>query len=312
MNRRSDSQGLRAIRRFLLEGPHPLALAPEGQVTYHNHAVGPMESGAARLGLWCVEELERQGRGEEVLLLPLAIRYRYPRDPDGILEAVLRRIAARTGLDLPASTGGYESLITLTEQLVCRMEAFYRRFYPQHPGIVEGGTLQERIRGVCETALQVPEHFMGLPGEGDLLSRVFAVRQKGWDYLFRADLPPRERRVPLERVLADRIADEAYLHLRHNELVDVLEYLRTEYIAPDASGNRLIEYALNFADVVNRLMGGDIGHRYSPPHKRVEVRIGEPLKLRALRPRLPGGTRDQAEGLMALLRERLGSLSLEP
>jgi len=316
MNRRSDSQGVRAVREFLLDGPFPMALAPEGQVSYHNHALGPMEAGVARLGLWCAEELERRGREESVLLLPLAIHYRYPRHPGKTLQGIVERTASLAGLELPSAGSDYERLMGLTEQLVSRIEAFYTRFYPQHPGIVAAGSLQERIRGICETALRVPEHFMGLKPEGDLLSRVFTVRQRGWDYLFRGDLGPpghrfRAQAAPLERALADRVADEAYLQLRHNELVDVLEYVRTDYIAPGASQNRLIEYALNLADVVNRLMGGDISHRYSPRHKRVEVRVGEPLELRALRHSLGGGTREKAERLMEALGQSFDALSGE-
>jgi hypothetical protein len=318
MNRRSDSQGVAAIRQFLIDGPFPMALAPEGQVTYHNHRLGPMEPGAARLGLWGLRELERRHRSEEILILPLAVQYGYPRRPGRILRQVMQRAAGRAGLQLPPGESAYEGLMSLTEQLVGRMEEFYRRFYrhafacgAQGSGTTEGGSLQARIERVCQAALRVPEGFMDLRSEGDLLARVFAVRQKGWDYLFRADLPARELRSPLQRVLADRLADEAYLHLRHNELVDVLEYLRPDYIGPEASTNRLIEYALNLADVVNRLCGGDISHRYSPPHKAAEVRVGEPLALRSLRGELPGDKRAKADRVLDLLRTSFEELSRE-
>jgi hypothetical protein len=142
--------------------------------------------------------------------------------------------------------------------------------------------LRERIELACDAALRVPERFMGLQPEGDLLTRVFTVRQRGWDYLFRGDVPPQGRASPVDRLLADRLADEAYLHLRHNELADVLEYVQPDYIGPGASPNRLVEYALNLADVQNRLLGGDISSRYSPPGKQVLIRIGEPLEVRRL------------------------------
>jgi hypothetical protein len=45
-----------------------------------------------------------------------------------------------------------------------------------------------------------------------------------------------------------------------------------------SSLNRLIEYALALYDVINRLLGGDIGFRFSPPVKTVNIRIGEPIK----------------------------------
>lgn len=140
----------------------------------------------------------------------------------------------------------------------------------------------QRIERICRAALRVPESFMGIQLDRDLLSRVFTVRQRGWDYLFRSDFPGNGSISPLGRIIMDRIADEVYLHLRHNELVDMLEYVQPEYIIQNSSLNRLIEYALNLADLVNRLMGGDIGFRCSPPGKTVHIRIGEPIKVREL------------------------------
>lgn len=102
------------------------------------------------------------------------------------------------------------------------METSYARFFTiEKPGH-ESPSLRERIEQVCRAALRVAETFMQIRPEPDLLSRVLTVRQRGWDYLFRSDLPQGGRIAPLDRVLADRIADEAYLYLRHNELVDVL------------------------------------------------------------------------------------------
>jgi 1-acyl-sn-glycerol-3-phosphate acyltransferase len=337
VNRRSDSRAMRAIREYLVDGPFPVALAPEGQVTYHNHRLGTMESGVARLALRSVAELERRGRNEEVLLLPLAIQYRYPRRPRETLEAIMERVVEQCGFRAPSGGSPYDRLLDLTGLLVGRMEEFYGRFHrrafdvraaggpgespPESAGPEAGAehlpdgagppSLQTRIDGICEAGLHVPERFMGLRPEGDFLSRVFAVRQRGWDYLFRGDIPPPGRRPPLEKGLADRLADEAYLHLRHNELVDLLEYLRPDYIFPAASTNRLIEYALNLADVVNRLTGGNIGSRYSPRHKQVEVRIGEALPVRRLATHLAAGGRARADHLMHLLRERYERLSAE-
>jgi len=289
VNRRADSRALGNVRRFLTHGPHPVALAPEGQVTYHNHRVGPIESGSARLAVWCLEDLERQKRGEEVLVLPVGIEYRFPREPERLLESLIARIARVGGLRSPEPGPARERLVNLTEQLVGKMEGFYARFFcgpgrddAARPASRDAAGLRQRIERVCDAALRAPERFMRLRPDGDLLTRVFTVRQRGWDYLFREEVPPKGKASPLDRLLADRLADEAYLQLRHNELVDVLEYVRPDYIAPGASLNRLVEYALNLADVENRLLGGDVSSRFTPPGKRVRVRIGEPLDVRRL------------------------------
>jgi hypothetical protein len=313
MNRRNDAQGMRTIRHYLSDGEFPICLAPEGQVDYHNHWLGPTEGGTARLALWCLEDLDRQNRDEEVLVVPVACHYLYRHEPEKLFDQVIERILKQSGLPRPEGRSRYQTLITLTEALVEKMESFYERFFtletPKRRSPVR--SLRERIERVCQTALKVPEAFMGIEAEQDLLSRVFTVRQRGWDYLFRSDLPEDGQISPLDRVLMDRVADEVYLHLRHNELVDVLEYVQPDYISTEASLNRLIEYALNLNDVINRLSGGDIGYRYSPPGKTVQIRIGEPIKVRELFSLIPGRRRERADGIMKVVLSRLEHLSVE-
>jgi 1-acyl-sn-glycerol-3-phosphate acyltransferase len=311
MNRKNDAQSMRLIRRYLSEGPFPVCLAPEGQVTYHNHRLGPIEGGTGRLAAWCLEDLERQGRDEEILILPVACQYQYRDKPELLFERIIERIVASSGLPFPSPPSRYEKLLELTERLLERMEDFYGRFYTiEKPGS-KNRSLRERIERVCRAALRVPETFMKIHPEPDLLSRVLTVRQRGWSYLFRSDLPEKDRVAPMERILMDRIADEAYLHLRHNELVDVLEYVDPDYISPRASLNRLIEYALTLYDVINRLMGGNISSRYSPSAKAVWIEIGEPIKVRELFPMIPGKRRGRSEGLMKVVVSRLEQLSAE-
>jgi len=311
MNRKNDAQGMRTIRRYLRDGPFPITLAPEGQVSYHNHRLGPIEGGTARLAVWCLEDLERQGREEEILILPVACHYQYPVNPEQLFAQIVDRIIQTAGLQTPQSDSRYDTLIELTDQLLQKIEAFYARFFTIEKWDGRPASLRDRIERVCRGALRVPEAFMGVQPEQDLLSRVFTVRQRGWDYLFRCDLPEGGTISPLDRVFMDRIADEVYLHLRHNELVDLLEYIQPDYISPEASPNRLIEYALNLADLVNRAMGGDISFRYSPPNKRVQIRIGEAIKVRELFPLIPGKRRERAEGIMKVVTSRLESLSRE-
>ena len=315
-NRRADTRGLGNVRRFLTEGPHPMVLAPEGQVTYHNHCLGPMEAGSARLAVWCLEDLEKKGRSEEVLVLPVGLEYRFPRNPQRLLEELIGRITYTGGLRAPNPGPAHERLVDLTEQLIAKVEAYYARFFPEArtaSGLALPPTpeLRERIERVCDMALRVAERFMRLRPEGDLLGRLFTVRQRGWDFLFRGDVPPAGEASPLDRLLADRLADEAYLQLRHHELVDVLEYVRPDYIGPGASLNRLVEYALNLADVENRLLGGDVSSRYSPRGKQVRIRVGRPLEVRRLCAGAGPGLRSRTAAVLKALRGSLQELSEE-
>ncbi|NBB91236.1 MAG: hypothetical protein GVY23_08540 [Spirochaetes bacterium] len=113
----------------------------------------------------------------------------------------------------------------------------------------------------------------GLSDDGSLLDRVFRLRDAGWRRMFREDL---EALSPLERSLADAAAEEAKIAARHMELVDVLEYLDPAYISPEGSFERLVEYAVNLHDVVNRFFGGTIAGRMCIKGRKAVVRAGRP------------------------------------
>lgn len=61
---KADSAGIKAIRSIIRNGPYPIALAPEGQVSYRSETVPRLEAGCAQMGFWCADELEKEGRNE--------------------------------------------------------------------------------------------------------------------------------------------------------------------------------------------------------------------------------------------------------
>ena len=58
---RMDSKGMNRIRKMISDGAYPLALAPEGHVTYGSERIVELETGTARFGFWCIEDLEKSG-----------------------------------------------------------------------------------------------------------------------------------------------------------------------------------------------------------------------------------------------------------
>ncbi len=70
---------MEGARHLMLHGRFPFAVAPEGATNGHGERIGPLEPGIGQLGLWCVQDLERVGRSEEVLILPIGLRYEYER-----------------------------------------------------------------------------------------------------------------------------------------------------------------------------------------------------------------------------------------
>jgi hypothetical protein len=177
----------------------------------------------------------------------------------------------------------YVRALRALRHLVDAMEEYYLRFYgvsfPPRPAEETNASLQERLRGVCDAALSVAEKSLGLAVKGDFVQRVFAVRQAGLSRMFREDIAEAGALAAVQRTLADRVAIETWLCHRHMELVDVLEYVRADYLRPDSGIDRFVEFITNLWDVVNRLEGGNISGRINPFRKTARIIVNEPLRV---------------------------------
>jgi hypothetical protein len=299
---RFDSQSIATMRRYLTEMPHPIALAPEGQVTYHNERVAALENGTAQLAFWCMEDLKKQARTEDVLIVPVNTSYHYSlRSWKGLLKLLDKtekecgfpppegltprgRIhAVRFFEDREAREKVYIRVMRISRHLMRLAEEHYGRFYgisfpaPQEEENDE--VLQERMRAVCDAALGVAERYLRLTPKGDFVQRVFAARQAVLMWMHREDISDVASLPPIERALADRVAVETWMCNRHVELVDVLEYLRADYLTPDSGFDRFVETITNLWDVVNRLQGGNVGGRINPFFKTARIVVDEPISV---------------------------------
>jgi len=283
---RYDSQSITMMRRYLTDMPHPIGLAPEGQVTYHNERVARLEPGTAQLGLWGLEDLRKQARNEEVVIVPVCTSYHY-REKDraglGRLMAGVERHCGLPPLEGDSNEKLYVRVMRATRHLLDTAERHYARFHHvSFPASEEDGPtagLQERMRRVCEAALSLAERFFGIAAKGDFVQRVFSIRQAGLAWMFREDIGDPDALPPLDRALADRVAIEAWIVHRHLELVDLFEYFRADYLSPDSGIDRFAESIVNLQDLVNRLEGGNISGRKNPFRKIARIVVNEPIPV---------------------------------
>jgi hypothetical protein len=275
-----DREGMDRIRRAIEAGGYPVALAPEGQVSYASDRVPRLEQGTMRLGLAAADDLAKKGREEPVLVLPLSVHRRYPPRSAADLERLLA--ALERALGYSRDLGKYpvrERLGRARDELIGRAERFYG-LSPEPMSLLE-----ERLAGVVLEAVESGERLLDLRHKPEaLIDRVYGIRQKGWDLIYLAGDP--RALPPLDRALADRRAAEAWYAMRHMELADFAWYFRTE-LPPEASfgdgasSAALIEYAENLWDFANRLMGGAIsGRKNLRPHESVII-AAEPINLSA-------------------------------
>ena len=276
-----DSAGMALIKQALLNGRYPLALAPEGQVSYASEWLPRLEQGAVRLGMAAADEIHRAGRSEPVQIIPVSIHHRYGPEAIPSLERLVNRIVTFAGLEVRPDSTIHDRLELAVERILALAEKNYGLGGGQGP---DGGhplSRDDRLALVISRALDAGESILSLgPGAGDAIERVYRIRQTGWDRVFLEGTDP-ERLPPLERALADRRAGEAWYAMRHMELVDFCWYFRCEPPAGTAPLHRVVEYAQNLWDFGNRLAGGAISERAIVRPKKAVVVIGEALDLSA-------------------------------
>lgn len=317
-HRKSDPGGLGAIRSILLDDPRPLALAPEGQVSYRSETVPRLEQGAARLGFWCARDLEKAGRTERVHILPISVHYRHETNTR-MAGDMLHRLEVLCGLvpssadrpgEEPASAphagpGSAPSqawrlamrhrLAILETRLLDLAEAYYFGTGDSRdtdPGPDGPAHRQERWDALMDAALATAEQALGIkgrvlrrsspngPGE-ERIQRVYRIRETCWDRLY-PEVPP-DGQPALAAALLHRQAGEAWYAMRHMEFVDLAFYLDTAYLEASSENgptfDRIVETLVNLDDLASRLMGGNISNRANPMRKRVILQPGPSLDL---------------------------------
>ncbi|CAD5975575.1 hypothetical protein PCC9214_04136 [Planktothrix tepida] len=278
-----DRLGLRSARDLFLTGQFPLAAAPEGATNGHNQSISPLEPGIAQLGFWCVEDLEKAERTEEVYLVPIGIQYFYIQDNWQDLERLISQL--EKDCNLPQKTEElttqslYGRLMRLGNYLLDTMENFYRQFY--HRSIPQDETLDfsERLKRLLDIALTVAEEYFNLKPTGDLNSRCRRLEQAGWDCIYRYNLKGNDNWSVVELGLADRVAIEASLRMWNMRLVESFVAVTGRYIRENPTFDRFAETTLIVWRMINQLKGNT---SIKPPNlgkKRAKLTVGEPISV---------------------------------
>ena len=323
-----DSHGFEEIRNVIANADQPLAIAPEGAVSYSERYAAPLETGVAHFAFWCVRDLLAATRTEQVVILPVTPSYRHGRDAGRGLERIASYLERECGL--PASTGQPipRRLRIAAHTLFRTTELYYKRFHPvtsesiaeeplELPAHAEAdcpesrfrSSESERVEAIVEAALSTAEHRLGLSSDGEPIPRVRRIEQACWDRIYREDIADIESLPPLDRALADRVALETSLTMRHLQLADIMVYLSELSVPDEAEVDELAEAASNLAGIVARLKGGDISSTPRMGSRSITYRIGTPLSVSARWPAYRSNRQAAVDELMNSLREEFQRLS---
>ncbi len=273
-----DTKGINRIRKIIADGDFPLALAPEGHVTYASETVGELETGTARFGFWCMDDLERQERTEQVIFLPVSIHYRYGKNTAKDLSRFLTTMENICGLISGTKDNGQslplfaDRLRALGASILSHLAAFYAELEEE-----QASTTQDEV---LESVLRAAERILCLTQGGMPMQRIYRIRQRAWDRIYRDDIG---QMTPLCKHLAGRETGEAWYAMRHMETAELLCHVNLSAITDGEPIERYMETANNFYDILERQKGGTLKNRANRLDKYAIIVPGEPIVLNQFR-----------------------------
>jgi hypothetical protein len=298
---KADWTGLRSARDLFANGKFPMAAAPEGATNGLSEIISPLEPGIAQLGFWCAEDLQKQERSEQVLIVPVGIKYSYVSPPWRAIADLLSELEAASGLvvtqpahsQVPCLESLYPRLLTLAEHLLSLMEDFYQKFYHQTLPDVQkiaaetsdrNAALVIRLQALLDTALRISEEYFNLLSKGELSDRCRRVEQAGWNYIFREEFKDIKALSPVEKALGDRVADEANSRMWHMRLVESFVAVSGNYIRDKPTAERFAETTLILWKMITRITGNKAVKLPQIGKQKVKITIGEPISVSELYP----------------------------
>lgn len=281
-----DWQAIKQTRELLINGQFPLVVAPEGATNGHSETISPLEPGVAQLAFWCVEDLTKHQRDQQVVILPINIQYRYLDPQWSKLDRLLSQLEVDCGLSKIDTDNSqkleelyYSRLLRLGEYLLAEMEQFYRCFYHRDLPSTPDTDLPHRLKKLLDVSLQVGEEYFGLKQTGNIIERCRRIEEAGWNYIYRQDPNKIKNLSPVQQGLADWIATEADLRLLHMRLAESFVAVSGSYVREKPSFERFAETSLILFDAIARIKGNLNPSRPRLGWRKSTVTIGELINV---------------------------------
>jgi hypothetical protein len=128
-------------------------------------------------------------------------------------------------------------------------------------------------------ALEVGERFFGLPHSGSLETRCRRLEEAGWNWIYREDIDHPDHLSPFDRGLANWLAQDARMHLRHMRLVESFVAVSGSHVGEAPSFERLAETSLILFDMVERVKGTAVPKRPQLGQRQAIITLGLPINV---------------------------------
>jgi 1-acyl-sn-glycerol-3-phosphate acyltransferase len=268
----ADRESFKMTRKIIAEGKKKLVLFPEGEISRQNETVMPLETGAAQLCFWAIEEMAKQDPNflnKPVYLIPVALRYTFPKDVRTTILSRLSELEKRAGIKAAeVKKDARDRMHDLCEKLLTTVEQEFD-CKPEPDATLGQRVVALRAHVVHKIADQLSVSLH--PNESQL-AWIRKVRNAMDDLVYadHAPLSEYQKRITEEKA---RVVRSMYRHL--DRVVNFISVYQG-YIRESNTQE-------HFTDLLERLETEVLGHDPSPKGARVVyLDVGEPINITAL------------------------------
>ena len=283
-----DRAALNLMRKQITHGEDPLSMAPEGGTNGKSEIVAELEPGIAQIGFWAAEDLLKEGRTEEMLIIPVGIQYEYSSDAWGKIDQAIATIEKECGLSKGEITkdNRYQRLYDLGDYLVQWVGNYYNTFYgnyaPTNPSKTDDD-LGKRLHDLTDHILSVAEMSFGIKPKGTAIDRCRRLEQTGWDRIFRNDIKDLTQLSEVERGFADQLALEATYGNWHMRIAESLIGVTSDYVRQHPSPSRYIEVLKLMWSVLERVTDRSANSVFKETpnfgDRKLTISVAEPISV---------------------------------
>lgn len=273
-----DRAALKAAVEILETTSRPLVMFGEGYVSRTNDHLNPLQEGMSFIARSAAKGRAKMTPAGQVVVHPIALRYRYDGDVRQTIEPVLTEIEARLSWRAQKQLTVEERIAKVGQALLALKEI-------EHLGQPQAGTIQERLARLMD-ALLAPLEKEWLKGQHDAHAflRVKNLRAAILPDMLQTDISEAER--------ARRWEQLANLYL-----VQQLSCYPPEYLAAKPTPERLLETVERYEEDLT-----DVARIHRP--LRATITVGDAIVVSTARER--GGEDPLVANITQQLKTMLG------
>ena len=298
----ADRASFRATRELLAKPETRVVIFPEGEVYSQNDSLLPFHTGVFQLAFWAMDDKKKAGLttgdGADLLLVPVALKYRYTRDMSAAIARSLFRLEAFTGVSPTPSAPPYERLRRIGIAMLRSLEREYRIASPKTED--ENSDLSPRVNAIKEAILDRVALAAGVPvPKGETLPERMRFLLHAVDEVEKdAPIPHAS---PYDRSLRHAQRKRAQPLLRDLERLANWIAVYDGYVRADPTVERM-------ADTLVRLERECWGKALLRGPKACRIRIGEPLSLQSCLPAYEENKKAEVLRVVKAMEARVGEL----